>query len=76
MNEVIKVTVNDNQEPIVSARQLHKTLEVKTRWWNKGIARLCFIIGYCKTLSNDVENRQRKSSPTILYPSRKGLQQP
>ena len=32
MNEVIKVTVNDNQEPIVSARQLHKTLEVKTRF--------------------------------------------
>lgn len=32
MNEVIKVTVNDNQEPVVSARQLHKTLEVKTRF--------------------------------------------
>lgn len=32
MNEIIKVTVNDNQEPIVSARQLHKTLEVKTRF--------------------------------------------
>lgn len=32
MNEVIKVTLNDNQEPIVSARQLHKTLEVKTRF--------------------------------------------
>lgn len=32
MNEVIKATVNDNHEPIVSARQLHKTLEVKTRF--------------------------------------------
>lgn len=32
MNEVIKVTVNDNHEPIVSARQLHKILEVKTRF--------------------------------------------
>lgn len=32
MNEVIKVTVNDNHEPIVSARQLHKNLEVKTRF--------------------------------------------
>lgn len=32
MNEVIRVTVNDNQKPIVSARQLHKTLEVKTRF--------------------------------------------
>ena len=32
MNEVIKGTVNENHEPIVSARQLHKTLEVKTRF--------------------------------------------
>ena len=32
MNEIIKVTVNDKHEPIVSARQLHKTLEVKTRF--------------------------------------------
>ena len=32
MNEIIKVTVNENHEPIVSARQLHKTLEVKTRF--------------------------------------------
>ena len=32
MNEIIKVSVNDNHEPIVSARQLHKTLEVKTRF--------------------------------------------
>ena len=30
MNEVIKVTVNDNHEPIVSGRQLHETLGVKT----------------------------------------------
>lgn len=30
MNEVIKVTVNDNHEPIVSGRQLHEALEVKT----------------------------------------------
>ena len=30
MNEVIKVTVNDNHEPIVSGRQLHEALGVKT----------------------------------------------
>ena len=30
MNEVIKVTVNDNHEPVVSGRQLHEALEVKT----------------------------------------------
>ncbi|WP_438832306.1 phage antirepressor KilAC domain-containing protein [Streptococcus pluranimalium] len=32
MNEVINVTLNDNQEPIVSARELHKGLKVKTRF--------------------------------------------
>lgn len=32
MNEVIKVTVNDNQEPVVSGRQLHEALGVKTEY--------------------------------------------
>ena len=38
MNEVIKVTVNENHEPIVSGRQLHEALGVKTRyndWFNR-----------------------------------------
>ena len=30
MNELINVTLNDNQEPVVSGRQLHEALEVKT----------------------------------------------
>nr|DAM98083.1 MAG TPA: KilAC domain protein [Caudoviricetes sp.]DAQ47890.1 MAG TPA: KilAC domain protein [Caudoviricetes sp.] len=30
MNELINVTLNDNHEPVVSARQLHEALEVKT----------------------------------------------
>lgn len=30
MNEIINVTLNDNHEPVVSARQLHEALEVKT----------------------------------------------
>ena len=32
MNEVIKVTVNENHEPIVSGRQLHEALGVKTEY--------------------------------------------
>lgn len=32
MNEVIKVTVNDNHESIVSGRQLHEALGVKTEY--------------------------------------------
>lgn len=32
MNELIKVTVNDNHEPVVSGRQLHEALEIKTEY--------------------------------------------
>ena len=38
MNELINVTLNDNHEPIVSGRQLHEALDVKTRyndWFNR-----------------------------------------
>lgn len=38
MNELINVTLNDNQEPVVSGRQLHEALEVKTKyadWFNR-----------------------------------------
>lgn len=38
MNELINVTLNDNHEPVVSGRQLHEALEVKTRyndWFNR-----------------------------------------
>lgn len=30
MNELIEVTLNDNHEPVISGRQLHEALEVKT----------------------------------------------
>lgn len=38
MNELISVTLNDNHEPVVSGRQLHEALDVKTRyndWFNR-----------------------------------------
>ena len=38
MNELINVTLNDNHEPVVSGRQLHEALYVKTRyndWFNR-----------------------------------------
>ena len=28
MNELIKVNINENQEPVISGRELHKALEV------------------------------------------------
>lgn len=38
MNELINVTLNDNHEPVVSGRQQHEALEVKTeykKWFNR-----------------------------------------
>lgn len=40
MNEIINVTLNDNHEPVVSGRQLHEDLDVKTKyadWFNRMI---------------------------------------
>lgn len=34
MNELINITLNDNHEPVVSGRQLHEALGVKTRYDN------------------------------------------
>lgn len=47
MQELINVTLNENNEPIVSARQLHQTLEVKKRfsaWFEQNIKG--FVEGY------------------------------
>ncbi|MCR4258270.1 phage antirepressor KilAC domain-containing protein [Streptococcus uberis] len=47
MNELINVTLNDNHEPIVSARQLHQTLDIKKRfsaWFEQNIKG--FVEGY------------------------------
>lgn len=47
MNELINVTLNDNHEPVVSARQLHQTLDVKKRfsaWFGQNIKG--FVEGY------------------------------
>ena len=32
MNQLITITTNENDEQLVSARELHKSLEVKTRF--------------------------------------------
>lgn len=34
MNELITVTLNDSHEPVVSGRQLHEALGVRTRYDN------------------------------------------
>ncbi len=45
MNELINVTLNENNEPVISARQLHETLEVKTEYkkWFKRMTEYGFV---------------------------------
>ena len=46
MNELIKIEINENNEQVVSGRELHKFLEVKTRyndWINKRVKEYGFI---------------------------------
>ena len=45
MNEIINVTLNDNHEPVVSGRQLHEALDVKTQYtkWFERMADYGFI---------------------------------
>lgn len=45
MNELINVSLNENNEPVISARQLHETLEVKTEYkkWFKRMTEYGFV---------------------------------
>ena len=45
MNELIEVTLNDNHEPVISGRQLHEALDVKTQYtkWFERMADYGFI---------------------------------
>ncbi|HFR3192552.1 phage antirepressor KilAC domain-containing protein [Streptococcus suis] len=47
MNEIINVSVNDNQEPVVSGRQLHEALGVNSRYttWFERMTEYGFIEG-------------------------------
>ncbi|MEY1929797.1 phage antirepressor KilAC domain-containing protein [Streptococcus pyogenes] len=45
MNELINITVNDNHEPVVSGRDLHKVLEIKTQYtkWLERMSEYDFV---------------------------------
>lgn len=32
MNELLKIELNQEQEPVISGRQLHEVLEIKTKY--------------------------------------------
>ena len=48
MNELIKVNINENQEPMISGRELHKALEVTERYssWFDRMAQYGFTENY------------------------------
>lgn len=61
MNELIKIEVNENQEPVISGRALHEFLEVKTSYkdWFPRMIEYGFIEGtdFCSILSESTGGR-------------------
>ncbi len=61
MKDLIKIEVNENQEPIVNGRELHKALGVKTAYkdWFKRMREYGFIekIDFCSILSESTGGR-------------------
>ena len=66
MNELIKVNINENQEPVISGRELHKALEVTERYssWFDRMTQYGFTENYdftsvkSFTLVNNGANRE------------------
>ena len=61
MNELIKIEVNENQEPVISGRALHEFLEVKTSYkdWFPRMIEYGFTEGtdFCSILSESTGGR-------------------
>ena len=61
MKDLIKIEVNENQEPIVNGRELHRALEVKTAYkdWFKRMCEYGFTekIDFCSILSESTGGR-------------------
>lgn len=63
MNELIKISSNENGEQVVSARELHKGIEVKTRfslWWEQNSKFLIENEDFTSVLSTTVVNNGAK----------------
>ena len=59
MNELIKISSNENDEQVVSARELHKGIEVKTRfslWWEQNSKFLIENEDFTSVVSTTVVN--------------------
>ncbi|WP_449455522.1 phage antirepressor KilAC domain-containing protein [Streptococcus suis] len=62
MQEIIKINLNDNHEPVVSGRQLHEALGVKTAYkdWFPRMTEYGFVEGqdFCSNLSESTGGRR------------------
>lgn len=60
MNELIKIEVNENQEQIVSARELHERLGIKERfslWFERAKQNLIEGYDYCRSTYTNTNNQ-------------------
>ncbi|MQQ80142.1 phage antirepressor Ant [Lactococcus lactis] len=63
MNQLIKISSNENDEQVVSARELHKGIEVKTRfslWWEQNSKFLIENEDFTSVVSTTVVNNGAK----------------
>ena len=63
MNELIKISSNENDEQVVSARELHKGLGLKKRfsvWWEQNSKQLIEHEDFTSVLSGTVVNNGAK----------------
>jgi anti-repressor protein len=62
MNELLNITINENQEPVMSARALHEFLEIGTAYkdWFPRMAEYGFVEGidFCSNLSESTGGRR------------------
>ncbi|WP_250278007.1 phage antirepressor KilAC domain-containing protein [[Clostridium] colinum] len=62
MNELLKIDLNENQEPIISGRELHQVLEVKTKYkdWFPRMVEYGFVenVDYTPLIFEHPQNKQ------------------
>ena len=64
MNELIKIETNENMEPVVSGRELHERLEVKTAYkdWFPRMCEYGFAEGIDYIEITEKSRRSKKSA--------------
>ena len=88
MNQLLKIELNENQEPIISGRELHERLEVKTeykKWFSRMIeygftenqdylrvSQKCHTLGGEQTITDHAIKLDMAKEIAMLQRSKKG----